>query len=81
MTLMLQNKVSKDPWMLPHSLFSPNSTPYILCIALKLHWVYKGSGIYENLLWRPLNDSSSLYDPEATEWGPADPLRSLHSVL
>ena len=27
-----------------------------------------------------LDDSSSLYDPKATEMGPADPLRSPHSL-
>ena len=40
-----------------------------------------GTLVWENLLWHPLDDSSSLYDPEATESGPADTLRSPHSVL
>ena len=36
--------------------------------------------MWENLLTHGLDDSSSLYDPKATEMGLADPLRSPHSL-
>ena len=52
MTLMLQKRVSVDPWKLPDSLFGPNYHTLYPLYCLE-------AGVWENLLWHPFDNSNA----------------------